>query len=142
MIRQSRWLFPAIEAVHLLALVVIAAAVLVVDMRLFGVGLREQRVSQLAEDAHPWFLGSLAVMLVTGFLLFLAESIKCYYSFAFWVKMTCLALAVLFTLTVKYRVAFAEEVRIAPIWRKLVAIVSVSLWAGVGWGGRWIGFSG
>ena len=142
MIRQSRWLFPAIEAVHLVALVVIAAAVLVVDMRLFGVGLREQRVSDLARDAHPWFLGSLAVMLVTGVLLFLAESIKCYYSFAFWVKMTCLALAVLFTLTVKLKVAFAEEVRIAPIWRKLVAIVSVSLWAGVGWGGRWIGFSG
>jgi uncharacterized membrane protein YhdT len=111
-------------------------------MRLFGVGLREQRVSDLAADAYPWFLGSLVVMLITGVLLFLAESIKCYYSFAFWVKMTCLALAILFTLTVKRRVVFAEEVRIAPIWRKLVAIVSVSLWAGVGWGGRWIGFSG
>lgn len=142
MIRQSKWMFPAIEAVHLIGLVVIAAAVLVVDMRLFGVGLQEQRVSRLARDAQPWFFGSLAVMLVTGSLLFLAESIKCYYSFAFWVKMTCLALAIIFTLTVKRKVVFADELHVGPLWSKAVAVISVALWAGVGWGGRWIGFSG
>jgi uncharacterized membrane protein YhdT len=134
-------MFPVIEAVHLVALVVIAAAVLVVDMRLFGVGLQEQRVSRLAEDAQPWFFWSLGVMLVTGVLLFLSESIKCYYSFPFWVKMTCLALAVIFTLTIKRKVVFADE-RVGPLTSKMVAVVSVVLWAGVGWGGRWIGFSG
>ena len=141
-IRQSKWLFPAIEALHLVALVVIAAAVLVVDMRLFGVGLREQRVSRLAEDVQPWFVWSLVVMLATGVLLFLSESIKCYYSFPFWVKMSCLALAIIFTLTIRKKVVFADEHHVSPAWSKVVAVVSVTLWAGVGWGGRWIGFSG
>jgi hypothetical protein len=50
-IRTSPWLFPGIEAIHLLALVVIAAAVLLVDMRLFGVGLQEHSVAELALDA-------------------------------------------------------------------------------------------
>jgi hypothetical protein len=70
-IRGSQWLFPVIESVHLLALVVIAGAVLVVDMRLFGLGLRRQPVAQLARDAQPWLVGSLMVMLVTGFQLLL-----------------------------------------------------------------------
>ena len=140
-IRQSKWLFPGIESVHLLALVVIAAAVLVVDMRLFGVGLQDQPVSRIARDAHPWFVASLIVMLVTGVLLFLSESIKCYYSFAWWVKMASLALAILFTFTIRRKVVFSDQV-VAPLWSKVTAVTSVGLWAGVGWGGRWIGFSG
>ena len=141
-IRVSAWLFPGIEAVQLLGLVVIAAAVLVVDMRLFGIGLQDHSVAQLARDAQPWLVGSLGVMLITGVLLFLAEAIKCYYSFPFWVKMACLALAILFTFTVRRKVVFADEARVGPVWSKLTALTSVGLWAGVGWGGRWIGFSG
>ena len=140
-IRNSQWLFPVIESVHLLALVLIAGAVLVVDMRLFGLGLRRQPVAQLARDAQPWLIGGLIVMLTTGFLLFLSEAIKCYYSAAFAVKMTSLLLAMVFTFTVRRQVALADEDRVRPFWSRLVAVVSVALWSGVGIGGRWIGFS-
>lgn len=140
-IRNSQWLFPVIESVHLLGLVVIAGAVLVVDMRLLGLGLRQQPVAQLARDAQPWLICSLVVMLTTGILLFLAEAIKCYYSPAFAVKMTSLLLAITFTFTVRRKVAFADEGRVGPLWSRLVAVVSVALWSGVGIGGRWIGFS-
>ena len=140
-IRSSKWLFPVIESVHLLGLVVIAGAVLVVDMRLFGLGLRRQPVAQLARDTQPWLVGSLIVMLSTGFLLFLSEAIKCYYSLAFSVKMTSLLLAIIFTFTVRRKVAMADESRVGPLWSKLVAVASVTLWSLVGVGGRWIGFS-
>jgi len=140
-IRNSQWLFPVIESIHLLALVLIAGAVLVVDMRLFGVGLRRQPVAQLARDAQPWLIGGLTVMVITGVLLFLSEAIKCYYSPAFAVKMTSLFLALVFTFTVRRKVALADERRVGPLWSKLVAVVSVALWSGVGIGGRWIGFS-
>ena len=140
-IRESLWLFPAIEAVHLLGLAAIGGAVLLVDLRLFGLGLRRQPIAELAREAEPWLIGSLLTLLATGILLFLSESIKCYYNFAFWVKMTCLPLAIVFTFTVRRRVALADETRVKPIWRKLVALVSLALWGGVGWGGRWIGFS-
>ena len=140
-IRSSQWLFPVIESVHLLALVLIAGAVLVVDMRLFGLGLRRQPVAELAQDAQPWLIGSLLVMLATGFLLFLSEATKCYYSLAFTVKMTSLFLAIIFTFTLHRKVAMADEIRVGPLWSKLVAVVSVTLWSLVGIGGRWIGFS-
>ena len=140
-IRDSVWLFPFIEAFHLLALAVIGGAVLLVDFRLLGLGLKRQPVAVLARDAQPWLVGSLAVMLVSGGLLFLSESIKCYYSFAFWTKMTALVLAILFTFTIKRRVTMMDGVRTGPLGSRAVGLISILLWATVGWGGRWIGFS-
>ena len=140
-IRKSAWLFPLIEAIHLLGLGVIGGAVLMVDLRLLGLGLRRQSVAQITRDAQPWLVGSLFLMIITGGLLFLSEAIKCYYHGAFWFKMSCLFLAIIFTFTVQRKVSMADETRIRPIWGRVVALVSVALWAGVGIGGRWIGFS-
>ncbi len=141
-IRTSPWAFAVIESVHLLALAAIGGAVLVVDLRLLGWGLREQPVNQIARSAYPWLVGSLLVMLVTGIGLFLSEATKCYYSTPFWVKMISLVLAMIFTFTVRRQVTRQDAGRVSPIVYKLVAVVSLALWFGVGAGGRWIGFSG
>ena len=140
-IRKSSWLFPVIEAIHLLGLGVIGGAVLVVDLRLLGLGLKRQSTAQLTRDAQPWLVGSLVLMIITGGLLFLSEAIKCYYHDAFWFKMSCLFLAIFFTFTIQRKVIMTDESRLRPLWSKVVAVVSVLLWAGVGIGGRWIGFS-
>jgi hypothetical protein len=141
-IKNSPWAFAVIESVHLLALAVIGGAVLMLDLRLLGLGLRRQPIPEVAREAQPWLVGSLAVMLVTGFALFSSEATKCYYSTPFWVKMTSLALAMAFTFTVRRRVSLEGDNRVRPVVLKLVALVSLTLWFGVGAGGRWIGFSG
>jgi hypothetical protein len=140
-IGQSSWAFAVIESVHLLALAVIGGAVLMLDLRLLGFGLRDQSIERVARDAFPWFVGSLIVMLVTGLGLFVSEATKCYYSTPFWVKMASLLLAMIFAFTVRRRVALAGEGQVRPIWLKVVAVVSLVLWFGVGAAGRWIGFS-
>ena len=140
-IRNSTWLFPVIEAFHLLGLGVTAGAVLIVDLRLLGVGLSKQPVAQLRAAAKPWLLGSVTLMFVSGTLLFLSESIKCYYSFAFWVKMTSLFLVLLFTFTVRRRVMQTGLASDRPLLGRFTALISLGLWFGVAWGGRWIGFS-
>ena len=56
----SNWLFPVIEAVHLLALSVLGGAVLVVDLRLLGFGLKGRSASELWRAARPWMIGALA----------------------------------------------------------------------------------
>jgi hypothetical protein len=140
-IRNSTWLFPVIEAFHLLGLGLTAGAVLIVDLRLLGVGLNKQPPAQLWAAVQPWLLGSLTVMLVSGTLLFLSESIKCLYSFAFWIKMTSLFLVLLFTFTVRRRVITAGLASDRPQLGRLTALTSLVLWFGVAFGGRWIGFS-
>ena len=140
-IRNSTWLFPVIEAFHLLGLGLTAGAVLIVNLRLLGVGLKKQPVAQIAAAAQPWLLGGVALMFISGIPLFLSESIKCLYSFAFWVKMTSLFLVLLFTFTVFRRVTQADLTSDPPLSGRSAALISLVLWFGVAWGGRWIGFS-
>jgi hypothetical protein len=140
-IRGSRWLFPAIESFHLLALAVIGGAVLLVNLRLLGFGIERQPPAQLWRDTRPWLLGSLAVMIVSGLMLFTSEAVKLYYHEAFWVKMASVVLATLFTFTVQRPVALAEFGSAGRLRTKAVAVISIALWSAVGIGGRWIGFS-
>ena len=141
-IKNSSWAFAVIESIHLLALAVIGGAVLMLDLRLLGLGLRRQSIPDVAHEAWPWLVASLIVMLVTGFALFASEATKCYYSTPFWVKMTSLSLAIAFTFTVRRKVSLRSDGQVRPALLKLVALVSLTLWFGVGAGGRWIGFSG
>jgi hypothetical protein len=137
----SLWLFPVIEAVHLLGLSVLGGSILIVDLRLLGLGLKHRSVSELARQARPWMIGALLVMIATGIPLFLSEAIKCYYNTSFWVKMTTLAIAMVFAFTVRSRVTMSESVRNTARRQVLVGALSIALWVTVAAAGRWIGFS-
>ena len=89
---------------------------------------------------RPWLVASIAVMLLTGTALFLSESVKCYYSSSFWVKMTTLPFAILFTFTVRERIARKGGLD-ATAATRLAAMMSLSLWFVIAAAGRWIGFS-
>ena len=115
------------------------ALIVELSSQLMMPGLRRQ-YEEIARNARPWLVGSLVVMVVTGVPLFLSESIRCYYNPPFWWKMQFFAAALVFTFTVHRRVARADEDRVGPIWGKLVAVVSLALWFGVGFSGRWISF--
>jgi hypothetical protein len=137
---NSNWLFPVIEATHLLALTVLGGTVLVVDLRLLGLGLKGRSPSELSRAARPWLIGAIAVMIATGLPLFLSEAIKCYYNDSFWVKMTTLPIAIAFTFTVRSR-ATDDAVRNTARRQMLVGALSIALWVTVAAAGRWIGFS-
>ena len=139
-VRESVWMFPVIEAVHLLGLCLLGGTVLTVDLRMLGLGLRRQAISELAGYLRPWLVGAVVLMLVTGVLLFLSEAVKCYYSQSFLVKMITLPVALIYTFTVR-----EHEARIgrldASARTRLAAAVSMLLWFTVAAAGRWIGFS-
>lgn len=139
-VAQSVWAFPILEAVHLIGLCMLSGALLVVDLRLLGVGLTSQPVARLARYARPWLIGSLVVMVTTGVPLFLSEAIKAYYNTSFWVKMSTLPVALAFTFGVRERVAGIEGMEPGPRC-KVIGAVSLALWFTVAAAGRWIGFS-
>jgi uncharacterized membrane protein len=138
-INQSNWLFPAIEAVHIVALTLLLGANVLLNLRLLGLTFRAQRVSELAEELAPWTLCSLVIILVTGAFLFASEATKAYTSGPFRIKMLLLLGAILFHFTI-YRKMTNVDVRANLPWGKLAAAVSLTLWFGVGWAGRAIGF--
>src|ERR1051326_1751848 len=127
-IRDSKWIFPAIEAVHIVALALLFGAILLLNLRLLGIALRAKPVAQLARDLAPWILCSLIIILTTGFLLFSSEAIKAYASTPFRIKMLFLFAAMIFHFTIYRRVTISGAGDSRPAWSKLAAIVSILLW--------------
>ena len=137
-IRDSVWLFPVVEIFHLLALAVLGAIVIMLNARLVGIGFRGGPGATLSRDVRPWMLGCVAVMLISGYLLFSTEAVKMYGNWAFQAKMIFLALALLYTYTIHLRLVARDNLGAAVRWA--AAIISVLLWTGVGLGGRALGY--
>lgn len=124
----SIYLGPAINIVHLTAMVTFLGALLVVDLRLLGAGLTQQPTASVARDAQPWLLGGLAILVVTGIPAVMATATLQYANSVFWVKMYLLALALIFTFTVRRKVAFADEGRFGSGTLKAVGVLSIVMW--------------
>ncbi len=139
-VRESVWLFPVIEAVHLLGLCMLGGALFLVDLRMLGAGLTRTPLPALARQARPWLVAGVVTMLASGVLLFLSEAVKCYYSQSFWVKITTLPAGLLFTFVVRERVAAAAADH-PGFTVAATGAVSIALWVTVAAAGRWIGFS-
>ena len=138
LVRESLWLFPALEAVHLLGLSLLGGSLLLVDLRLLGLGVRSRTSEQMMVAAKPWLLISLLILIGTGVPLFLSEAVKCYYNYSFWVKMSALAIGLLYTFLIKHPVIRRGA---APGVRAGLGILSLGVWLTVAGAGRWIGFS-
>src|ERR1700689_715865 len=88
-VRNSLLIFPVIESIHILGIVLLAFTASMVDLRLLGTGLLRRRpLAEVSRQLLPWAWCAIAVMLITGVLLFASEAAsKCYESRAFYVKM-------------------------------------------------------
>lgn len=143
-IRESELLFPVIESVHVLAIVLLVGTVALLDLRLLGLVLRREPVSQIASQILPWTWAGFAAMFLSGFLLFWAEAVKCYGNPAFRVKVLLLVLAGLnpfvFHSTIYRRVAEWDTSPVTPVQARLAAVLSLSLWTGIIVTGRAIAY--
>lgn len=138
-IKQSVWLFPAIEAVHLLGLALLGGAVLMLDLRLLGWGVSTPAPAQLERQTRPWAWAGLGVLVMTGGVLFTSETLKLYGNPSFWLKMGALFTVLVYTAAVRNPVA--RRTTVIGLRSRLVAAVSLLLWLTVAVSGRWIGFS-
>jgi hypothetical protein len=139
-ISATTWAFPLIETIHILSLTVMYAAMIIIDLRLIGLGMRKQSVSLLAKSLEPYMDWGLIIMLVSGFLLFTSEALKSYANDGFRVKMVILVPAVLFQYTLFRWVIRRDDSKRSVALDWSVSVLSTVLWLGVGIGGRAIGF--
>jgi hypothetical protein len=136
-IRESTWLFPAIESTHLLALALLGGSVLIMALSILGWGLKTP-VAELYKSAHRYMNGAVIVLLLTGVLLGISEPVKLYGRQAFWVKMISLAIALLLTYF-----AFNPLIKRGAAGASVgsIAVLTIAAWLTVAMAGRWIGFS-
>jgi hypothetical protein len=127
----SIYLGPAVNIVHLTAMTVFLGSLLIVDLRLLGAGLTQQPTATVARDAQPWLLGGFLILTLTGIPAVMATATLQYNNSVFWVKMYLLFIALVYTFTVRRKVAFAAEGRFGPGTLKVVGLMSIVMWLSV-----------
>jgi hypothetical protein len=132
----SEYTVAFINVGHLLALTLFIGALLVVDLRLLGSGMRRQPLSDIVRSAQPWLLVGFGAMAITGALQVVATPMKAYFSDQFWLKMQLLLVAIVLTFVVRWLASSRDEV---PAWGKPAGLVSILLWSFIAMQGRLIG---
>jgi hypothetical protein len=125
-LRNSRVLFPIVEITHLIGLALFAGPLLLINLGLLGLAMRRQPVAQFATALLPWTRFGIALLLVTGPLMFAAQATKWYANPVFWFKMALLAVAIAFQWSVRRKVMSEKAPR--PLPAKLIGSVSLLLW--------------
>jgi hypothetical protein len=140
--RDSTYLFPVTQALHILAVTVFIGAIVIGDLRLLGWGPVGQSRASIARSAQRILLWAGLAVLLTGIPQFTTNALTYHRSPLFVFKMYLLAAALVFTATLRRRVAVADEGRLPPWVPRVVGAVSLALWMGVTISGRLITYYG
>ena len=135
-IGASIWIYPLIQAIHLVFLALFAGAIMIVDLRLLGFGMRTKTVAEIARDARPWLIIGFVGMVSTGLPQLMQNAAREYFSEFFWYKMYLIAFGLIWLLTVRRKMIQAPETTAAS---KIVGLISMAIWTGVTINARLIG---
>lgn len=144
-IREGETLFPWIESVHVLAIVLVIGTISIVDLRLLGLASRDRAVDRVMGEVLRYTWGAFIVAAITGSLLFCSNAMTYGHNFFFRGKLILMALAglnmALFHLVLGRDVARWRYAAAPPLRVKATGAVSLGLWISVVAFGRWIGFT-
>ena len=133
--------FAVVQMFHLLALSLLGGTVLVGDLRLLGVMLKDVPSQVVIDNTQKWFSVALGVLIVSGIFMASAVAMKVYYNEMFWAKMTALATGIVFVYAIRRPLLRFDHASINPWALRLMAMASMTIWFTVAASGRWIGFS-
>ncbi len=137
-LNSSDWIFPLAEIFHIGAFAWSIGMIAAVDYKLLGFGIQHSTPSEVLHETMPWTILGLAVVLLSGPVLFLSDVEMYLHNSSFRFKMYALALAIIFNFTIHWKVADSDSVS-KPV-QVVTAIVSLALWISVVFGGLFIAF--
>jgi hypothetical protein len=144
-IRESDWVFPTIESVHVIAFVLVVGSIAVVDLRLIGVTSRDRPAHDLITELLPITWIAFAFAVIAGALLFVGKPITYTKNVFFLCKMVLILLAGLnmglFHLFVQKHLIDRRPDQPPLLAARASGLASLVLWIAVVACGRWIGFS-
>ncbi|MGE0404906.1 MAG: hypothetical protein AB7O65_01305 [Candidatus Korobacteraceae bacterium] len=142
-VRESVWLYPLIETLHILGFTVLVGAAVMFDLRLLG---RSRGLSVRKLEAHliRWARRAALVVVPTGVLLFIPRPLEIAGNPFFQWKLVLLAIAALNALLFHWRtfpgVAQWDEAVTTPLAARFAAAASLVLWTAVLTCGRLIAY--
>src|SRR3954464_2722008 len=92
-IRQSLYVFPFLESLHVVGLTMVFGSIAVLDLRLLGIASVRRPVTRVAIDVEKWAWLAFALTAVTGALMFITNASVYYHNIYFRLKMGMLVVA-------------------------------------------------
>lgn len=136
-LNTTEWAFPVCEVLHIIGFVLLIGSIVIVDLRLLGLGMRRQTAAELVADTAPWTLIGLVLILISGPLIFSSDPVLYYYNPSFRYKVTALLVAIIFNWTLHRKVATSPE---PGALGAVVGAASILLWTSLVFAGIFIAF--
>lgn len=133
-----------LEGTHLIALMLFAGTILVVDLRLLGVTFRKTKVSVVSDTILPLTVFGFIFVVITGLALFFAKPLFYYHNIWFRMKMIMLAIALINIMVFHSRIQSTQDSWDAdekpPAKARMAAAASLTAWLVVITFGRLIAY--
>jgi hypothetical protein len=143
-IRETTWIIPTTQSIHIIAIAAVVGSALVTDLRLAGVLATEETPQTVVRRYLPWMWAALVLLLVTGTIMTVGEPNRVLGNPIFWTKMGLVVFAFCLTLLFRYPIlhpAFRLEHARWAVLVKPTAWVSLMVWIAVIFCGRWIAYA-
>lgn len=143
-LQDRLWIVPTSQSIHILMISVVFAAAVLLNLRLLGLSATGRPVSALVGAVVPWMYAALTVLLLTGIVQTVTEPVRQFVAPAFWWKMLMIVIVVALTRALQLAVR-ADPARWdgagRPRAARLLALVSLALWIGIIYCGRFIAYT-
>lgn len=143
-IRESIWLYPILQTIHAVSIIFVVGTISMVDLRLLGLRLWREPVTDVLGYLLPWTLRGVVIMALSGGLLAWSHAVQYYNSPLFRTKMLLLLLAgtnaLVFHVTIYRSVGRWDQAAVPPGRARLAGLLSLMLWIAVVATGRAIGY--
>ena len=141
-LRNSKYAIPVIQSFHLFGITLLLGSMVLLNLRLSGIGLRQLPMAALSRQIWPWATGGLLLAIASGLLVFVPDPARYAANYAFRTKMVALCVAMAFQFVIYRRVIRSSAAEPTSGRNLAVACGSLLLWFLVGWAGRAIAFLG
>jgi hypothetical protein len=135
--------YPILGAFHMLGIAWFGGMLLMSDLRVLGIGLRQEPVSEVFSHFRRWKWAGFIILLISGGLLWWAEPVVCYNSLMFRIKFVLLLLAGLNAAFFRKGLDASLASGGSPVRSqsvRLAACASLLLWVALVFTGRGIAF--
>ena len=136
-LNSNEWAFPLTECFHVAAMALSIGTIVLVDLRLFGLGLTRQTSAELVRDTELWTLSGLVAVITSGLVIFSSDPVHYLNNGPFQFKMAALLFGILYNYTIHRRVA---QSGISVPLRVMTGAVSMLLWLSIVFAGIFIAF--
>jgi len=137
-LNNTEWAFPLTECFHIGAMALAIGTIVLVDLRLMGLGLRRQTSAQLLDATEVLTLAGLAIAITSGLLIFSSDPQAYARNDVFLFKMAALLVAIVYNYTIHRGIAQGSASGVA---RSMVAGGSVLLWCSLVFAGIFTAFA-